>query len=123
VLAPIALAVCVGGFFFTRAFLRELRDYIDPGPHQLQVDGRCELNAGVAALQGTITNTDDHDHDYRIVVRFTSPADSQREAVGVRDVRAGATAHWRVTTAIEGTPVACAVDDVYGPFPFDVDGA
>ena len=31
VLAPIALVVCVGGFFFTRAVVREFRDFIEPG--------------------------------------------------------------------------------------------
>ena len=44
VLAPVALVVCVGGFFFTRAVVREFRDFIEPGPHELVVEQPCTLD-------------------------------------------------------------------------------
>ncbi|MGZ4807483.1 MAG: DUF4190 domain-containing protein, partial [Ilumatobacteraceae bacterium] len=69
-LAPIALVVCVGGFFFTRVVLRELRDFVEPGPHEVFVSQPCTIAGGRASIHGTIHNLDDRDHDYRIVVEF-----------------------------------------------------
>ena len=46
VLSPFALAVCVGGFFFTRAVVREFRDFIEPGPHELFVERRASSRTG-----------------------------------------------------------------------------
>jgi hypothetical protein len=121
-LSPVALAVCVGGFLFTKAVLREFRDFIEPGPHQLVVQQPCTLDNGTATLHGTIRNTDDESHDYRIVIDFTSSTDeSETTTVRVRDVDADATASWTGSVAIGGTAVQCKVTDVFGPLPFDVD--
>ena len=120
VLAPVALAVCVGGFFFTRAVVREFRDFIEPGPHELFVEQPCTVDGGRATLHGTIHNVDDHDHDYRIVVEFSTINSSKSSTVTVRNVGPDATADWSAS-ADSASPVTCRVTDVFGPLPFDVD--
>ncbi len=122
VLAPCALAVCVGGFFFTRAVVRELRDFVDPGPHTLFVEQPCTIADGRATLHGTIRNLDDRNHDYRLIVEFQNPSDDKKLAtIAVRDVSPGDTVDWSSSAAIAGTSVTCRVTDVFGPAPFDID--
>ncbi len=121
VLSPFALAVCVGGFFFTRAVVREFRDFVEPGPHELFVESPCILENGVATLNGTIHNLDDQDHDYRIEVEFTSPRDEfESTTVEISDVRADETAPWSAAAPIVADTVTCQVTDVFGPLPFNV---
>jgi len=121
VLSPFALAVCVGGFFFTRAAVREFRDFVEPGPHELFVERPCILEDGLATLIGTIRNLDDRDHDYRIMVEFTSPRDEfESTTVRVTDVNPDEIAPWSTSTPIVADAVSCKVTDVFGPLPFDV---
>jgi len=123
VLAPFAFAVCVGGLLLTLTVLREFRQYLEPGPHELVADQPCTLTDGRATLRGTIHNLDDHEHDYRVVVEFTpTGSDSSKETVPVSNVAAGATASWSASTQVAGTSVTCAVTDVFGPLPFDDQG-
>jgi hypothetical protein len=120
-LAPIALAVCVGGFFFTRVVLREVRNFLEPGPHEVFVQQPCTVDHGTATLHGTIRNLDDHQRDYRIEIDFDNGDDAQIDTVPVLDVAAGATASWTSTVEISGTSITCEVSKVYGPLPFDID--
>ena len=122
VLSPIALAVCVGGFFFTKVFVRELNDFADPGDNQVFIEQPCTVAGGRATARGTIHNLDNESHEYRIVVEFTSPDDGTRTAtVKVPNVRPDAIAPWSSTTDVTGSSVTCKVSDVSGPLPFDVD--
>jgi hypothetical protein len=121
VLAPVALAVCVGGFFFTRAVVREFRDFIEPGPHELFVEQPCTVDGGRATLHGTIRNVDDHDHDYRITVEFTDADSTTSSTATVRNVGPGATTDWSVSAQVSAGPVTCKATDVSGPVPFDID--
>jgi hypothetical protein len=121
VLSPFALAICVAGFFFTRAIVREFRDFIEPGPHELFVERPCTLANGLATLHGTIRNVDDRTHSYRIAVRFTSPPDhSEATSVRVPDVAADETAPWSVSAPVAADTVSCEVTEVFGPMPFNV---
>jgi hypothetical protein len=123
-LSPLAIAACVGGFFFTRAVVREFRDFVEPGPHELFVEQPCTLVDGRATLNGTIRNLDDHEHDYRIFVDFDDPgagADSRSDTVPVRNVGAGETEPWSSSVNFDGSSVECTVTDVFGPVPFGFD--
>jgi hypothetical protein len=120
-LSPVALAVCVGGLYFTRAVVREFRDFVEPGPHALFVEQPCTLAGGRATLHGTIRNLDDHTHDYRIVVEFGTTEATESATVAVRAVARDATAPWSTSVEISGTSVTCKVTDVFGPVPFDID--
>jgi hypothetical protein len=121
VLAPIALVVCVGGFFLTRAVIREFRDFIEPGPHELVVEQPCTLENGLATVNGTIRNTDDREHDYRIFVDFDDGDDTKSSTVPVRDVAPGQTVPWTSSVTFSGDTVECTVSDVFGPAPFGID--
>ncbi len=118
-LSPIALAVCVGGFFFTRAVVREIHDFVDPGPHEVFVVPPCTVAGGRATVHGTIHNLDDRAHDYRIVVEFSTTDETKSSTAAVRNVAADATAPWSTSVDIVGSTVACKVTDVFGPIPFD----
>lgn len=122
VLSPVALAVCVGGFFFTKAVVRELREYVEPGPHELVVDQPCTLDRGRVTFTGSIRNLDDHTHDYRIVVDFIG-IDEQvaSDTVSVDNVGAGQTAPWSSSVEFDESSVDCKVTDVFGPPPFDLE--
>jgi Protein of unknown function (DUF2510) len=121
VLAPIALAVCVGGFFFTRAVVHEFRDYVDPGPHEVFVDQPCTVAGGRATLTGKIHNLDDREHDYRILVKFSGTGDSTSSTAIVADVGADQTTAWSASADISGGSITCSVTDVFGPMPFDIE--
>jgi hypothetical protein len=120
-LSPVALAVCVGGFFFTKALVRELREYAEPGPHELIVDQPCTLDQGTVTFAGSIRNLDDRAHDYRIVVDFIGIGEHvvASDTVAVADVGAGQTAPWSSSVPFDESSVECAVTDVFGPPPFD----
>jgi hypothetical protein len=122
ILAPVGLMVCVGGFFFTQAVVREFRDFIEPGPHELVVDQPCTLDQGRATVNGTIRNLDDREHDYRIFVDFDdNDGASESSTVAVRNVAAGETAPWSSSVGFDGDTVECTVSDVFGPVPFGID--
>lgn len=120
-LSPVALAVCVGGFFFTKAVVREIRDFVDPGPHAIFVQQPCTVDGGRATVRGTIHNLDSGDHDYRIIVEFSSTTTTKSATASVRNVVPDATAPWSTSAAISGSAVKCTVTDVFGPMPFGVD--
>jgi hypothetical protein len=121
-LSPVALAACVGGFFFTKAVVRELREFTDPGPHELIADQPCIVDDGRVTFTGTIHNLDDHTHDYRIGVEFFGVDERvASDSVAVFDVGAGQTAPWSSSVQVDESPVDCKVTDVFGPAPFDLD--
>ena len=121
-LSPFALAVCVGGFYFTRFVVREVRDFVEPGPHELVVDGPCSYLNGEATLHGTIRNLDDHTHDYRLFIAYNTSEDATKSVVlPVQGVDPGETAPWSASTEITGSSVTCKVTEVFGPLPFNVD--
>ena len=118
VLAPIALLVCVGGFFFTRALVHEIRDFVEPGPHEVVISEPCTVGGGHATIHGTIRNLDDRAHDYRIVVEVQTTVETKSSTASVRDVAINATAAWSTSLDIAGSAVTCTVTDVSGPLPF-----
>lgn len=122
-LSPFALAVCVGGLFFTRSVVREFRDFAEPGPNELVVDRPCVVANGEATLNGRIHNLDARAHAYRIVVDFDDGNGDRKLATArVRGVEPGATADWTASAPIKGNAAKCNVSDVSGPLPFGGDG-
>ena len=120
VLSPVAIAVCVGGFFFTRALLREIREFEEPGPHELLAEQPCTLDEGRATFEGTIRNLDDHERDYRIEVTFANGDEVlTSDTLSVRDVGPGETAPWSSSVEIGESSVECSIAEVTGPLPFD----
>jgi hypothetical protein len=128
ILTPIALGVCVVGFWFTRVVMEEVGEFVDPGTYQLAEDQPCTVVDGVATLTGTITNRDRRTRSYTLTVAFTdnSPGSSPRridtDTVNVDELAPGATASWEAVRLVgDANLVACEVTAVYGPAPFGLD--
>ena len=120
ILAPIGLAICVGGFFLTRTVVHEIRDYVDPGAHEVVVQS-CTSDGSRATAHGRIRNMDVQAHDYRIVVEFDNGASTASTTVAVPHVAVGATTPWAAAVDLPGNSITCKVNDVFGPLPFSVD--
>ena len=126
VLAPCALAVCVGGFFFTKAVVHEFRDFVDPGPHELFVDQPCTIDGDTATLQR-------HDSESRRSRARLPPlrrlhqqrlTSTKLSTIGVADVGPGETVPWSSSADIRREHRRAARSrDVFGPVPFDIDQA
>jgi hypothetical protein len=120
-ISPAALAICVGGFFFTRLVVRELDRYDDPGKYTL-VEGDCRFDGTLATFSGTIRNEQPDTRSYELTVSYGHDGVKLgSDLVHVDDVGAGATMTWtttqRLTTAGD---VACKVTAVHGPAPFGI---
>ena len=121
-LSPFALAVCVGGFFFTQSVVREIRGFADPGPNELFVEQPCVVANGTASLHGRIHNLDGRAHEYRIVVDFNDGTNDPASGTAVvSDVQPDATAVWTATAKVNGSSAECNVTKVFGPIPFGID--
>jgi len=121
-LSPFALAVCVGGFFFTQSVVREIRGFTDPGPNELFVEQPCVVANGTASLHGRIHNLDGRAHEYRIVVDFNDGTNDPASGTAVvSDVQPDATAVWTATARVNGSSAECNVTNVFGPIPFGID--
>lgn len=119
-----ALGLCVVGFVFTRAVVREITEFTDPGPVDTQVS-TCTAEGVTVTITGTIDNRDDQSHDYVMVIRIDDRNGYQATAhVAVDDVAAGEHRVWSSTRFVRGLDpgtVACDLREVNGPYPFDID--
>lgn len=122
VLSVLALPVCLIGWSFTRAVLRDIDQYADPGPYTVELTS-CEVSdSAPLAMEGTIRNDDTVVHTYSIDLEFVFPdGDSTLQTVSVRDVEPGDTEVFRSTGLVFGDELTeCRVANVWGPPPFDL---
>jgi Protein of unknown function (DUF2510) len=123
-ISPIALAICVGGLFFTRFLVDEINRYNDPGTYDLQT-GECTYDGTTATLSGTIRNLESDTRSYELSVSYGHDGVKLgSDLVHVDHVGAGTTTAWSATQALTTTgDVACSVTDVHGPAPLGVQPA
>jgi hypothetical protein len=119
VLGIVAVPLAIVGFLFTRIVLGML----DPGEYAVEVD--CGWVAGRASLEGTITNLDDEERGYLVLVRFVREGTSSGLGdltIQVDEVAPGATGTFTggITTDVDA--IDCEVVEVLGGVPFDIDG-
>jgi hypothetical protein len=124
VLAPIAIAVCVGGFFFTRLVLHEVDRYNNPGNHTTQFADTCSADGSSVTFTGSITNNETTTHDYQLTIEYSvNGSVVQTDNLAVKNVAAGSTKPWTALDHVEkadtGT-LTCRVSAVHGPLPFGV---
>jgi hypothetical protein len=135
VLSVAAALMCVVGFLFTRAVMREVSDFLDPGEYSVELT-RCKTEEtsvdstpGVQLIvdrlvivEGNITNLGDAPQAYTITIDYlVNGARKESDTVSVSQVRPGETTTFEATAFVTtATAVACEVDDVLGPTPFDV---
>lgn len=120
-LSVAAALMCVVGFLFTRAVLREVSDFLDPGEYAVELT-RCETEGTLVSAEGNITNLGDVAQAYTITIDYlVNGARMESDTVSVSQVQPGETTTFEATAFVESaTPVACEVNDVLGPTPFDV---
>ena len=120
VLSSIALPMCLIGFAFTRAVLREIDQYADPGPYTVELT-KCEVSGSAPlSMEGTIRNDDDVVHTYTLDLEFVfANGGSDLQSVAVTDVQPGDTETFRSTALVFGDgDTQCRVANVWGPPPF-----
>lgn len=124
VLGPIGLATCVIGVILTGALLREVSEYTEPGPVDVEITS-CVSEGRSVRMSGTIENLDDEVHDYSIVVEVLDGGDIvERDSTELTAVAAGEVREWERLVLTRGdTPVVpeCEIFAVNGPFPFGID--
>ncbi len=134
-LSVAAALLCVVGFLFTRAVMREVSDFLDPGEFAVQLT-RCDTEKNAAdsnpdvqliidrlvSVEGNITNLGDTAKSYTITIDYkVNGARVEGDTVSVPVVSPGETATFEATAFVTtATAVACEVNDVLGPTPFDV---
>lgn len=119
VLGIVGVPLAVVGFFFTRIVLGML----DPGEYDVAVE--CDWVAGRASLEGTITNLDDEERGYLVLVRFVREGTSSGLGdltLQVDEVAPGETGTFSGGVNTDVEEVGCEVVDVLGGIPFDIDG-
>jgi len=124
-LAPLALALCPVGVLLTRATVREFQAYLEPGAHEVRRT-TCSLTDGVAMIGGTITNLDDEERSYVVLVELVDGRRVvARGRTDVTDVAPGETVPWSATRRIgelrRADELVCRVGGVDGPPPFGLD--
>lgn len=129
-----ALLMCIPGALLTRAVLREVAAFVEPGEHRVEIT-RCATEQAPAdslppniqivtprlvTLQGTITNLESDTRSYTITIEYTgSSGQTDLDTVNVRDVPAGDTVDFEANAFVPtGDGVTCAITDVLGPLPF-----
>jgi hypothetical protein len=121
VLAVVALCTCVVGFLFTRAVVREILEYAEPGPYDAALTG-CTAVDGRVTIAGSIDNLDDRTRDYVMVIEVSEQGVYLTTAhIVVDDVDAGEHRDWdssRFLDDVENNDPVCRLVDVTGPSPF-----
>lgn len=122
VLSVLALPMCIIGLLFTRAILREIDQYADPGPYTVELT-RCDVSdTEPLSMEGTIRNDDGELHTYSIDLEFVFVGgDTARQTVVVEDLEPGDTVTFRSTDLVFGDDrTECRIANVWGPAPFDL---
>ena len=123
VLSVAALLASVAGFALTRVVVRELDDYLEPGPYEARIV-ECNLDARLVTLEGSITNLDDEERSYTVTVEYR--LDDRRlglDIAKVGDVSTGDTATFITSTFVDvddvgADSVDCSIQTVTGPALF-----
>ncbi|MDX2379140.1 MAG: DUF2510 domain-containing protein [Acidimicrobiia bacterium] len=119
----VGLIVAVLGLVFTVIIARALDRYANPEPNDAVVTS-CEVDDGVVAAAGELTNRGNADADFTVRVAITRAGTDnvhRTATVEVDDVEPGASVPFALTVEVALDEVSCAVHDVDGPLPFGVD--
>ncbi len=114
VTGAVGLLLSVGAAWVSVIIIQAVADFEDPGPHEVVLTDCVEVD-GVTRASGQITNLDDQDRSYTIVVTFDG--DTSGESV-VADVPAGEPRDFVVDEDLRFSELDCEILDVKGPRPF-----
>jgi hypothetical protein len=121
IISPIALAICVGGFFFTRFVVHEINLYDHPGEYTLPAPA-ATTNATTTTCAGTIRNDSTDTRSYELTISYGQDGVKlASDIVDVSDVGPGDVANWSDAERItQSGTITCSVTTVRGPAPFGI---
>ncbi len=102
------------GIWLSVLIVQSIADFEDPGPHEVELT-ECEEVAGATRAIGEITNLDDRERSYTVVVSLDE--DTTVEAV-VADVPSGERRVFRAEEDLRFDDLDCSILEVNGPRPF-----
>ncbi len=120
IIAPFAFAACGVGVWFTAAAINSFDRYANIGHYRITTD-RCEVTAGVAHFEGSITNDSSKAHAYHLAVEFLRAGTDSvigSTTLDVPLVEAGSSEQWSIAQPVAAEKVDCRVSAVTGPLPF-----
>lgn len=115
-----ALALSILGVVLSIAVIREVLDFIEPGPRFVEVRS-CVADGRDVLVDGTITNLSDERRDYTVFAEV----DGRTAFAAVEFVDPDEVVRWEVSLRTPEALGSCDPDDVEvivnGPFPFGVE--
>lgn len=112
----VGMAMSVVGIWLSVVLINAVADYEDPGPHEAQLTSCGEVDGSTLAV-GEITNLDDRERSYTIVVELDE--ETTVDAV-VNDVPAGERRVFQVEENLRFVELDCSIIEVNGPRPFGI---
>lgn len=120
VLGAVGVALSVVGVLISIAAIREVRDFMNPAPHEVAIVD-CVVSGGTAQATGTITNRGDERTGFTVFIQIAVGGERSEHVERIDPIDPGESAEWDATDFSPGPGETClATTDVYGPFPFDV---
>jgi hypothetical protein len=121
VLALLAVGTSVIGFMLTRAVLRDVDRFANPGEFDVEITS-CSAENRLLTVTGTITNLSDDTRSYVVTIRLDAAGNDLGDVTAeIDDVAPGAEEPFTATEFVRPSqPVTCEIDDVTGPIPFDL---
>lgn len=123
ILAPLGLALSIGGVWMTNWLVDAVERYEHPARHDVAVLD-CALTEGMIQIGGTLANTSPRTASYTLRLEIRWDGGSRRRLVEVDDVAAGAIVDWSDQLAARtdaATAARCNLVEVHGPLPLGFD--
>ncbi|MEP1125163.1 MAG: DUF2510 domain-containing protein [Ilumatobacter sp.] len=102
------------GIWLSVVIVRSIADFEDPGPHEVELTECVDVD-GTTRVTGAITNLDDRERSYTVVVSLDE--DTTVDAV-VSDVPGGERRVFQAVEELRFDDLDCSVLEVNGPRPF-----
>jgi hypothetical protein len=117
-----ALALSIVGIVLTVSLVRELVDFMEPGPHEARVVS-CAVGPGAIDVEAAVTNLSDEQRSYTVYGVVSQPSGVPDLVATLTDVAPGATEQLAMhRTARSADPGGCDVRlVVHGPWPYGLE--
>lgn len=117
VTGSVGLALSALGVWLSIVLIQAVADFEDPGPHDVELTDCAEVD-GATRATGEITNLDDRERSYTIVIGLDD--ETAIDAV-VDDVSAGERRTFQVDEDLRFSELDCSIVEVNGPRPFGIE--
>jgi len=117
-----ALALSIVGTVFTVSLVREVQDFMTPGPVEAEVLS-CQVGPGAIDVEGSLTNRSTTQRSYTVYGVVRDPRGIPDLVANVTDVDPGATESFTLHhSSASDTPGVCDVRlVVHGPTPYGIE--